>query len=259
VTASVPLDDAVAFSLAMVRLLGLFLMAPFFSHPMIPMRMRVALAFVGTWATADLWSGTQLPLLEIGPAAAAVAHEALVGAALGFATGLVFSGFALLGEFVSIQGGLGAATVLNPSSGASSVVLTSLMQIFSVLLFLAVDGHHQLLQALALSFRQLPLGGVGGTLGPEVFGALASLGSLIFEVALRLAAPITAVMLLSNVAVGMLGRAIPQLNLIALHLPAHVGVTLLILGLGTGPLSQAMLDTLSHFTERAIAAALGSG
>jgi flagellar biosynthetic protein FliR len=133
------------------------------------------------------------------------------------------------------------------------------MQLFAVLLFLAVNGHHQLLQALALSFRHLPLGGVGGTLGTDVFGAVASLGSLIFEVALRLAAPITAVMLLSNVAVGMLGRAIPQLNLIALHLPAHVGITLLILGLGTGPLSQAMLDTLSHFTERAIAAALGSG
>jgi flagellar biosynthetic protein FliR len=259
VNASVPLDEAVAFSLAMVRLLGLFLMAPFFSHPMIPMRMRVALAFVGTWATTNFWGGVELPLLEIGPMAAAVAHEALVGATLGFATGLVFSGFALLGEFASIQGGLGAATVINPASGASSVVLTSMMQLFAVLLFLAVNGHHQLLQALALSFEHLPLGGIGATLSPEVFGAVASLGSLIFEVAVRLAAPVTAVMLLSNVAVGMLGRAIPQLNLMALHLPAHVGVTLLILGLGTGPLSQAMLDTLSQFTERAIAAALGSG
>ena len=258
-TASLPLDDAVAFSLAMVRFLGLFLVAPFFSHPLLPMRMRVALAFVGTWATADLWSGTQLPLLEIGPAAAAVAHEALVGATLGFATGLVFSGFALLGEFASIQGGLGAATVLDPSSGASSVVLTSMMQLFAILLFLAVDGHHQLLQALALSFLPLPLGGVGRTLGPEVFGAVAALGSLIFEVAVRLAAPITAVMLLSNVAVGMLGRAIPQLNLMALQLPAHVGVTLLILGLAAGPFTDAMAETLSRLTERAIETTLGSG
>lgn len=258
-TASLPLDDALAFSLAMVRLLGLFLVAPFFSHPLLPMRIRVALAFAATWATAELWGATPLPPLEIGPAVGAVIHEVLVGATLGFATGLVFSGFALLGEFASIQGGLGAATVLDPSSGASSVVLTSMMQIFAVLLFLAVDGHHQLLQALALSFQQLPLGGVGETLGAEAFGAVAALGSLIFEVAVRLAAPITAVMLLSNVAVGMLGRAIPQLNLMALHLPAHVGVTLLILGLGAGPFSQAMVNTLASFTERAIAATLGSG
>ena len=85
------------------------------------------------------------------------------------------------------------------------------------------------------------------------------MGGVIFLVAVHLASPVNAAMVISNYAVGILGLAIPQLNLMALQLPAHVGVTLLILGLGTGPLSQAMLDTLSHFTERAIAAALGSG
>jgi flagellar biosynthetic protein FliR len=259
VTAVVPLDQAAAFALAMVRLLALFLVAPVFSHSVVPMRVRAALAFATTWATADLWSGAELPLLEVGPALAAVAHEALVGATLGFATGLVFSGIALLGEFASIQGGLGAATVLDPTSGASSVVLTSLTQVFAIVVFLALDGHHVVLHALLLSFEGLPLGGSGATLDPEVFSAVASLGALIFEVAVRLAAPITAVMLLSNVAVGMLGRAIPQLNLMALQLPAHIGLTLLILGLAAGPFTDAMAETLSRLTERAIGVTFGMG
>lgn len=256
-TAVIPLDAAPAFALAMVRLLALFLVAPFFSHVLLPMRIRVALAFAATWATAGIWSGAELPLMAVGPAAAAVAHEALVGATLGFATGLVFSGIALLGEFASIQGGLGAASVIDPTSGASSVVLTSLMQLFAVVLFLAVDGHHHVLHALVLSFQHLPLGGSGATLQAEVFAAVASLGAIVFEVAVRLAAPVTAVMLLSNLAVGMLGRAIPQLNLMALQLPAHIGVTLLILGLAAGPFSDAMAETLSRLTERAIDVTLG--
>jgi flagellar biosynthetic protein FliR len=256
---AVPLDQASAFALALVRLLGLFLVAPFFSHAVIPMRVRVALAFAATWGTADLWSGAQLPLLEIAPAAAAIAHEALVGATLGFATGLVFSGIALLGEFASIQGGLGAATVIDPTSGASSVVLSSLAQVFALVLFLALDGHHLVLHALVLSFKSLPLGGTGATLGVGVFAAVASLGAVIFEVAVRIAAPITAVMMLSNVAVGMLGRAIPQLNLMALQLPAHVGIMLLVLCLGAGPFTDATAETLLRLTERAIGATLGMG
>jgi flagellar biosynthesis protein FliR len=64
-------------------------------------------------------------------------------------------------------------------------------------------------------------------------------------------------MILSNLAVGMLGRAIPQLNLMALQLPAHIGVTLLILGLAAGPFSDAMAETLSRLTERAIGVTLG--
>ena len=111
-TAVVPLDGSAAFALAMVRFIGLFLVAPFFSHAVVPMRVRMALAFAATWATADLWSGAQLPLLEIGPAAAAVVHEALVGVTLGFATGLVFSASAFAQKMGWTIGGATALWML---------------------------------------------------------------------------------------------------------------------------------------------------
>ena len=244
--------------LVFVRLAGLLLVAPVFGHLLVPMRVRSGLAVM-----------IGLALLPTVPPASVVAEastlsmvgviieEVLIGTTLGFATGLVFSGFALMGEFASVQGGLGAATVLDPSSGASSVVLASILQLTALAVFIAIDGHHALLQGLAYSFQVLPPGGGGLALG--VFEQITAMGAVIFEVGVRLAFPVTAAMFVSNVAVGMLGRAIPQLNLMALQLPAHVGLTLLILGLGAAPLVDAMGGVLEEATQRAIATTLGGG
>jgi flagellar biosynthetic protein FliR len=259
VTATLPLDHALAFALAAIRLTGVFLVAPIFGHTLLPVRVRAALAVAVAWACAANW-GAELPPLETAPLVWAAVREALIGLTLGFATSLVFAGFSLLGEFASIQGGLGAATVLDPSSGASSVVLTALTQLFALLVFLAIDGHHTILRGVALSFEVFPLGHTGAAaVSPASFASVAALGAVVFEVAVRLALPVTAVMFVSNVGVGILGRAIPQLNLMALQLPAHVGVTLLILGLAAGPLTETMAATVQTMTERAITAALGGG
>ncbi len=253
---TVPLDETWSFALVMVRIVALFVTAPLFSHALIPMRVRAGLAFAVALAAGTRFGEAPDPALLSGAEATAlVVREALVGILLGFASGLVFSGLALMGEFASIQGGLGAATVLDPMSGSSSVVLTSMIQLFGVLTFLAIDGHHEVLRGLALSFAVFPVGQM--TMDVAAFETVAKLGSVIFRVAVHLAAPITAAMVISNVAVGILGRAIPQLNLMALQLPAHVATTLLILGLGAAPLTDVMARTLRGFTDEAIGAVLG--
>lgn len=221
------LDEILGTVLVMVRLLFVFLQAPIYGHTTVPMRIRVGLAFAMALALGPRF-GADLP--AEGALGIAVLHEAVVGLAIGFAASLVFAGIGLAGELISIQGGLGAATVLDPTSGASSVVMTGLVQLFALLFYLAGDGHHELIRAVALSFEHLPIGGDGPT--AESFGQVVSMGGAIFEVGVRLAAPITAAMLLANIAVGILGRTIPQLNLMALQLPGHVGVTLFLLGVG---------------------------
>jgi len=91
----------------------------------------------------------------------------------------------------------------------------------------------------------------------QALESVARLGATIFQIAVHLALPITAAMVVSNVAVGILGRAIPQLNLMALQLPAHVATTLLILGLGAAPLTDVIARTLESATGEAIGAVLG--
>lgn len=253
---TIPLDETWTFGLIMTRIVALLVTAPFFSHSLIPMRVRAGLAFGVALAAGTRFGTAPDPLLLTAFGAwGLMAREVLIGGLLGFSAGLVFTGLALMGEFASIQGGLGAAKVLDPMSGASSVVLTSIIQVFGVLIFLAIDGPADLLRGLALSFAVFPVGQM--TFDTGAFESVVQLGAVIFQIAVHLAAPVTAAMIVSNVAVGILGRAIPQLNLMALQLPAHVATTLLILGLGAGPLTDAMARTLRSFTDEAIGAALG--
>jgi len=249
----VPLEGVLAFCLALTRLLGVFLFAPIYGHEAVPMRVRVGLAAVLAWVAApaslpELWSSQAFGL--------AIAREALIGVSLGFAASIVFSGFALMGELAAVQGGLGAAAVLDPSSGANSVVLSTLIGTIAALVFLVTGGHHEVLRAVFLSFEALPVG--LGALPASGFASIASAGAIVFEVAVRIAAPFTVAMLASNVAVGMLGRAIPQLNLIALQLPAQIGLTLLLMALAAGLLVEEFAATLDAELPRLLGALWGA-
>lgn len=253
--ASPGLDEALFWTLASIRLLALFVSAPVFSHSAVPVRARLGLALLVAIALApsDLRpaEGAATPLDLAGIAFG----EALIGLSLGFAVRLLFAAFDLFGEFVSVQGGLGAATVLDPASGSSSLALATTFQAFAMLAFVLMDGHHALLRAAALSYERLPIG--GGAPEAAAFLAVVGLGASIFEIAFRLAAPITVAMFVSNVGVGILGRAIPQLNLMMLQLPAHVAITLVLLMLGAGALLRAAADQLLLWTERSASAVLG--
>lgn len=248
--------EGVAWGLAAVRVLALFLVAPVFGHLSVPVRVRVGLALGVTVALLPV-----LPELPAGPAAGpwglagAVLGEVLSGVTLGFAVQLIFAAFGLLGEFVSIQGGLGAARVLDPTSGASSVALASLFQVFALLGYLAIGGHHDLLRALADSLHSIPLGGGGPERG--AFAAVVGLGGSIFSVAARLAAPVTVAVFVANLALGILGRIMPQLNLMTVQLPAHIAFLLILLLLGATRMSAALAGILDGWTATALGAVAG--
>ncbi len=255
-TLDLPLELLWTLPLASVRVLALMLTAPIFGHAAVPLRVRVAVGIV----LAAFISPSIVPhvaVVDPSPleAAGLVGREALIGAALGFGLRVIFDVFAPVGELISIQGWLGAANVLDPSSGASSGVLGVLLQVFSLVVFLAVDGHHALLRGIALSFERLPIG--GAALPAAAFSMISGLGATLFDVAARLAAPVTVVMLVVNVGVGILGRSIPQLNLMALQLPAHIAITLLILGVIANPLGEAIAGILTGFTNDVFTAFLG--
>ncbi len=241
-----PSDWVLTHALAGVRITAVVFTAPLFSHRAIPRKYRLALAVAFTMSLIGdprlaMDGGWDSPSLVV---AGWLVREAVIGSAIGIAAGFAFAGFGMMAEFIAIQGGLGAANAIDPTSGISTVVLTSLIQVIGLFLFLAVDGHHQVLAVVVSSFAALPIGTAWRDLH-GVFAGVVALGHIIFEVAVSLAAPVVVAMLASNVAVGILGRTIPQLNLIALQLPAHIAVTLLLLGLGAGPLTEQMTAALT--------------
>jgi flagellar biosynthetic protein FliR len=256
VTWTISLDAFWAIALASVRIVALLAAAPIFGHRSVPVRIRAALALVLSVSVIPSAADAAFPV-DAMPAvlAMALAREALIGVALGFATRLVFAAFALFGEFASIQGGLGAARALDPESGASSVVIGSLLKVFALMVFLAVEGHHVVIRGLAASFESLPVG--AASLGASRIWDVVGLGGVVFDTAVRLAAPVTVVMMVTNVGIGILGRAIPQLNLMAVQLPALIALLLITFLLAAGPLTSAIGHSLTSATNRAVLSVLG--
>jgi flagellar biosynthetic protein FliR len=236
-----PLLPLVGAGLACIRLLALVLTAPVFGHVAIPLRVRAALAVVFAAALAPALPATPPALLTPEALALAALGEALVGACLGITASLVLAALGLAAEVISVQGGIGAAALFDPTSGAASPALGKLASATALVVFLAVGGHHVLLEAAAHSFAVVPAGGSGLAVLLE---QTAALGAFVFETALRLCAPFTAALLLSNLTVGALGRLIPQLNLMSVQLPAQIAITFLLLTAAAAPLVNVLAGLL---------------
>jgi flagellar biosynthetic protein FliR len=209
----------------LVRVLALFSVAPLLSHRAVPARLKVALAVaitavlvptVPTPPITDALSGAGLALLV---------HNILIGVMLGFAVRLIFAALELAGELIGLQMGLSFAGFFNPASGMAQNAVGSFMSLLALLMFIAIDGHLMLLHALGESFRLFPLVGGSGSL-PLGMDELVRLGSGMFSIALSLALPFLAVMLLTNVVLGVLARVAPQLNVFAIGFPLTILVGL---------------------------------
>lgn len=249
-------ETLLAILLGGVRVLALCITGPVVANPAVPVRIRVGLAFtIGLALLPVIPRGAVPPDPSPLWLVSAAVCEVGVGAVLGFGTRLAFDAIGLLGGFVSIQGGLGAATVVDPTSGASSAALSSLFQAIAVIIYLAVDGHHALFSGVAASFTLVPPGGDGPD--PRSFLALAQLGSGFFEIAVRLAAPVTVAMFLANVATGVIGRAMPQMNLMVVQLPAHILMVLALMLAGAAPFVTNIADMLVAWNLQPLALLAG--
>ena len=242
--------------LGSVRVLVMMLAGPIFSHPALSARVRIMAAVMIAWVASpigvDGLAGTDWDAMTL---ASAVLVEVMIGLSIGVGSGLVFVGILQLGEFAAVQGGLGAARSIDPTSGANSVAIGMAFNTFAMLIFLVIGGHHELIRGITLSFSALPIG--GGLPGEEVFLAVVRLGGVIWKIAFQLAAPITVAIFVQNIATGLLGRAMPQLNLLIVNLPLHVGMLLLIIGLGANDFIHAFKDILEVWPSQVFEIVIG--
>jgi len=231
----------------LVRVLALIMTAPLLSHRAVPNRVKVGLALgitavlvptVPSPPVTDALSGAGLALLV---------QNILIGAMLGFAVRLIFAALELAGELIGLQMGLSFAGFFNPASGMAQNAIGSFMSLLALLMFIAIDGHLMLLHALAESFRLFPLVGGSGDL-PLGFDQVVRLGGGMFSIALSLALPFLAVMLLTNVVLGVLARVAPQLNVFAIGFPLTI-----LVGLSTLMLLLPYIETpLRSALQRAL-------
>ncbi|MCB1941494.1 MAG: flagellar biosynthetic protein FliR [Candidatus Accumulibacter sp.] len=221
----------VAFFFPLARILAVLVSAPPFSNPALPVRVRLILGLAIALAIAPI-----LPAMPaVDPASAAglliLAQQMIIGLAMGFAVRLVLAAVDLAGTMIGLQMGLGFAVSYDPQSAGQTPVIAEFIGLLSLLVFMAINGHLMVVATLTRSFTAIPIG--APLPGPGSWWNVAAAGATVFSSGLLLALPILVTLLVTNLALAILSRAAPQLNLIVIGFPLTItlGFVALMLGL----------------------------
>jgi len=211
--------------LVMMRCTGLVFAAPLFGHHAIPTLLKFGLAAALTVALAVPAGGTAgtLPLVLAAPI------ELVIGLSLGFILSLSFQAVELAGRVISIQLGLSLGSVFSPTQEQASTAIDPFFSVLAGLLFLAMGLHLAIIRVLANSFVAYPVG-AGWPADLSLTGAQTCAQAK--ELGVRVAMPIALVLLLVELSVALLARAIPQINVFILGLPLKMLVGFAVLALG---------------------------
>ena len=224
---SADLDGMLAlFFYPFVRILAWLSFDPLLGGKSVPTRVRVALAMVlAIVVTPMLPSDTPLRLAS-GDGLLILLQQIAIGVALGFAMRIVFTAVEFAGQLMGLQMGLSFATLFDPVNGAQTQVVAQFLVLSTALILFAFNGHHVVITALVQSFHDIP---IGATLSADGFAMLAHWGGVLFSVGLHISLPVTAALLATNLTIGMMSRASPQLNIFAIGFPLTLGAGFLVL------------------------------
>lgn len=223
-----------SFIYPLTRILALLVSAPPFSNNAVPVRIRLILGLTIAMAIAPTIEIPQAIVPGSAMGMLTLAAEMLVGLAMGLSIRMVFSAVDLGGNIISNQMGLGFATSYDPAATSQTVVVSEVLGFLTLLTFLAVDGHLMIIATLVKSFQAIP---VGKFLAPDAWLGVAESGRLLFSAGVLLALPSIVALLITNIALGVLCRVSPQLNLMVIGFP-----TTIIIGF------VALLASLSHLS-----------
>jgi flagellar biosynthesis protein FliR len=244
----VPSATLAALLLATVRASGFVIMAPPFNSAAIPAAVKGALAMALAIVVFPHISG-DLPAITAGFLIVSAVTEALIGAALGFVIQVLFTAVQLAGDLIDLSGGFSLQPAYDPLSLTTHSSIGKLHYMLATTLLFTSGGHLLLVRGFVTSYEGLP---VGGSMPTDQLGStLVTVFSMMFLAALQIAGPMVAVLLLADVALALLSKAAPSLNIFAFGFPVKILLTLTLLGL-TFPLLPPALDALMHTGLEAI-------
>lgn len=232
----------VALIFPLTRILALIATAPIIGNRQVPVRVKVGLAVILTIVIVPTLG--DLPQVSVGSAQGMLilVQQIIIGAAMGFTMRMIFTAVEMAGDLAGMQMGLGFASFFDPVNASFTPILAQWMGVVASLAFLAMNGHLFIFMGLAESFRTLP---IGQMMPHSAYFDIATWGGNIFAYAVQISLPLLAALLITNIALGILTRAAPQLNLFAVGFPVTLSIGLVILAL-TMPYFAPILDRITH-------------
>ena len=233
------------------RISGLLMVMPLIGTRMISQRIRIFLAVAITLVVVPVLP--PMPKVEALSLASfiIVMQQLLIGIALGFIVEMLTQVYVIAGQLIAMQTGLGIATTVDPSQGASVVVVSQWFLFLVSLVFVSLNGHLVLIEILVDSFFTFPVSMEG--FSANDFGLMIRWSGWMFAAALVIALPAIAALLVVNLAFGVMTRAAPQLNIFALGFPVTMVVGLFIMWLNISEMAvgfQVHMDTLFEFLKK---------
>jgi flagellar biosynthesis protein FliR len=232
-----------------LRVLALFGSLPVLGQRTVPLRVRIGLSFLIAFCAQASLPIMPTIALDSPIAFLTVIQQLLIGLSLGFAVRIVFSGIELAGEVIGLQMGLNMAGFFNPMTGGEATITNRFFGMLVAWLFIVSNGHLLLIAAVVQSFHVFPV-------GPEPLGFLRAVqphtwGMEIFRLGLWIATPLIAMLLFTNLVLGVISRVAQQMNIFSIGFPITVSVGLLgmwlTLPLMQTPFNAALERMLTYF------------
>jgi flagellar biosynthesis protein FliR len=229
----------------LTRVLGVIAASPIFSHTAIPYQVKLGLGIMLTLIIVPTLP--PLPHFEIFSfqGLLILVQQLIIGLAIGFSMRLVFSAVEIAGQLVGMSMGLGFASFYDPQSQGQSTAVNQFLVLLSMLIFLSLDGHLLIVTAVANSFVTMPIAIGGSGINPL---KIAMWGGSIFSSGLMLALPAVTALLITNMALGILTKTAPQLNLFGIGFPITLSIGFVVLALSL----PGMLKPIENFIEQGV-------
>jgi flagellar biosynthetic protein FliR len=246
----VPMATLAALLLGTARATGFILLAPPFNSRSIPAPVKGALALaLSVLLSTQIAPG--LPEPTAGWLTVTAITEVVIGAALGFVVQVLFTAVQMAGDLLDVTGGFSLQPAYDPLAMTTNATVGRLHYLLATSLLFTSGGHLLIVRGFAASYEGLPVGGSVPT--EQIAQVLMTALTMMFLAALQIAGPMVAVLLLADVALALLSRAAPALNIFAIGFPVKIMLTLTLLGL-TFPLLPPALDALLEHAVRAMVA-----
>lgn len=229
------------FILVLIRVSSILLMIPVFGDATLPSIVKWGLSLLISMILFPLVKSGIGPLGDLGflPLALRIAGELLIGVSIGFTARFIFTGIQMGGELLGFQMGFSMASVIDPTSNLQVSIISEFQYMLSLLLFLGLDAHHIIISAIAESYQVLsPL---NVHYSGELMKLIIRLSQEVFMIAVKISAPIMAVLLFTNVALGVVARTVPQINIFIVSFPLQISIGLLFMGL-TAPVFAQLVQ-----------------
>jgi flagellar biosynthetic protein FliR len=222
-------QEVILFALILSRVAGIFAALPVFGGQRLPMHIKVIAVMMITLACFPSLKTT--PPIMPGDAfglGLLVLCEVMVGLTLAFITQVIFSAVEFCGQIIGMQMGFTMSQILDPTMGNQAQIISVMQTLLATLLFLSLNIHHLFIRSIVDSFSVIPIG--GWHMSGEIINFIIRQTTDIFVIGVRLAAPVMVSLLMTSVALGIMSRAFPQMNIFMISMPLNIGIGFTILG-----------------------------